>query len=212
MILLNKDRFQIIDKVFLHFAFLTGIRKVVSGCSFTGDAYSVPAAICDWYPREMYMKGTKCRKYHLKHYGENVDYRQFVEQFNPTEFDAEDEWLDLFKKSGAKYIMYDSKPFTVYGEGKKQKSGSFKENFKYGKQDFRFTYKNSTIYVFVMSNKPCKEYKVQSLRVADEGGINVELLGSSKPIKWNQDEKAFYFSVDSSVNRSVPLCIKLSVD
>lgn len=121
-------------------------------------------------------------------------------------------WLNINGEA-----IYGAQPYTVYGEGKKQKSGGFKENLKYGKQDFRFTYKNGTIYVFVMSNKPCKEYKVRSLRAASEGGIRyqiqkVELLGSDKSVQWRQDEKAFYFSVDPATNRSVPLCIKLTVD
>ncbi len=113
--------------------------------------------------------------------------------------------------------IYGAKPYTVFGEGKKQKSGSFKENMRYGKQDFRFTYKNGTIYVFVMSNKPYKEYKVRSLRAANEGGIrfniqNVELLGNSAPVHWQQDDKAFRFRFGGAIDHSLPLCVKISVD
>lgn len=66
--------------------------------------YSVPATESEWYPRLMYIKGTKSYNHRVSTYGENCDYRQIVDMFNPTKFNA-DEWLDVFKKSGAKYIM-----------------------------------------------------------------------------------------------------------
>lgn len=120
-----------------------------------------------------------------------------------------------FQKNGE--AIYDSYPYEVYGEGKKQKSGTFKENLKYGKKDFRFTYKNGAIYVFPMSNKPQKTYSVKSLRQASERGIryqikNVELLGYDNKINWEQDKKSFRFSIDGNVDYSVPLCIKVSID
>lgn len=66
--------------------------------------YSVPACETEWYPRQMYRPGTESFAHKEAHYGKNADYRQIVEQFNPQKFDA-DEWLDLFQKSGAQYIM-----------------------------------------------------------------------------------------------------------
>ena len=67
-------------------------------------AYSVPATESEWYPRQMYLKGTKSWAHRVKTYGKDGDYRRVVEQFSPTRFDA-DEWLEVFKQSGAKYIM-----------------------------------------------------------------------------------------------------------
>ncbi|MEG2413322.1 MAG: alpha-L-fucosidase [Clostridia bacterium] len=66
--------------------------------------YSLPATESEWYPRLMYIKGTKSWKHRRKTYGKNWDYRQIVEQFNPSNFNAQ-EWVELFKQSGAKYIM-----------------------------------------------------------------------------------------------------------
>ncbi|MDE6766883.1 MAG: alpha-L-fucosidase, partial [Eubacterium sp.] len=37
-------------------------------------------------------------------YGMNFEYRNFIDMFKPEKFNA-DEWIELFKKSGAKYIM-----------------------------------------------------------------------------------------------------------
>ena len=113
--------------------------------------------------------------------------------------------------------IYGALPYDVYGEGKVQKAGSFKENLRYGKKDYRFTYKTGAIYVFVMSDKPVREHVVKTLRQASEGGIrykirNVELLGQDVPVRWTQDEKAFRFSFDGAVDRRLPLCVKVSVD
>ncbi len=122
------------------------------------------------------------------------------------------EWM---QKNGE--AIYDSLPYDVYGEGKKQKVGSFKENFKYSTKDYRFTYKNGAIYVFIMSQKPVKTHIVKTLRAANEGGIryniqHVELLGYPNKVRWQQDDKAFRFEIEGNIDRTLPLCVKLSVD
>lgn len=66
--------------------------------------YSVPAYYNEWYPRLMYIKGQKSNLHHAKTYGMDFEYRHFIEQFKPERFNA-DEWAEIFKKSGAKYIM-----------------------------------------------------------------------------------------------------------
>lgn len=66
--------------------------------------YSVPSCESEWYPRLMYKKGTKSCAFHEKNYGRTVEYRDLIEKFQPEKFNA-DEWISLFQKSGAKYIM-----------------------------------------------------------------------------------------------------------
>ncbi len=66
--------------------------------------YSVPAYFNEWYPRLMYVKGHPASIHHSKTYGRNTEYRHLVEKFKPQAFDA-DEWVKLFKESGAGYIM-----------------------------------------------------------------------------------------------------------
>lgn len=122
------------------------------------------------------------------------------------------EWL---QKNGE--AIYGAEPYTVYGEGKKQKQGSFKENFRYGKQDYRFTYKTGAIYIFIMSDKPVKTHIVKSLRAANEGGIRyniqkAEVLGHKNPVHYQQDEKSFRFHIEGEIDRSVPLCVKVHID
>ncbi len=68
--------------------------------------YSVPAYYDEWYPRLMYIKNSPVNKHHKKVYGgvEKFPYKNFIPMFKAENFNA-DEWLDLFKKSGAKFIM-----------------------------------------------------------------------------------------------------------
>jgi len=68
--------------------------------------YSVPAFKNEWYPRNMYIQGSDEYKHHLEVYGEHKDfgYKDFIPMFKAENFHAE-EWAELFKQSGAKYIM-----------------------------------------------------------------------------------------------------------
>ena len=68
--------------------------------------YSVPAFGNEWYPRNMYIRGTKEYEHHLAVYGEhkNFGYADFIPMFKAEHFSAA-EWIKLIKASGAKYFM-----------------------------------------------------------------------------------------------------------
>ena len=68
--------------------------------------YSVPAFESEWYPRNMYLKDSKEYEHHIKMYGpqNKFGYKDFIPMFKAEKFGAE-KWIDLFKKSGAKYIV-----------------------------------------------------------------------------------------------------------
>lgn len=68
--------------------------------------YSVPAFSSEWYPRGMYIKGTREYEHHLKTYGEhkNFGYKDFVPRFKAERFDPA-EWAELFKDAGAQYVI-----------------------------------------------------------------------------------------------------------
>ena len=68
--------------------------------------YSVPAFFNEWYPRQMYMKESVVYKHHIETYGKHKDfpYENFVPMFKGENFNP-DEWISLFKKAGAKYVM-----------------------------------------------------------------------------------------------------------
>lgn len=84
-------------------------------------AYTVAAHASEWYPRHMY-SNAGVMKWHEQRFGGTVDkvgYKDLIPQFKMEKFKAE-EWAELFKKAGAKYVvptaehhdgfaMYDSK-------------------------------------------------------------------------------------------------------
>ncbi len=68
--------------------------------------YCVPAFGNEWYPRNMYREGSKEYEHHRKTYGDHTEfgYKDFIPMFTADKFDA-DEWVQLFKEAGAKFIM-----------------------------------------------------------------------------------------------------------
>jgi len=84
-------------------------------------AYSVPAFGNEWYPRNMYVPGSPEYKHHVATYGpqDKFGYKDFLPMFKAEHFDPA-AWAELFKKSGAKYVVpvaehHDG--FAVYDSG-----------------------------------------------------------------------------------------------
>ena len=83
--------------------------------------YSVPAFGSEWYPRQMYQKGSTDYAHHIATYGpqSTFGYKDFIPMFKAQRFDPA-AWATLFKAAGARYVvpvaehhdgfaMYDSK-------------------------------------------------------------------------------------------------------
>lgn len=68
--------------------------------------YSVPAFGTEWYPRFMYMKGTKEFEHHRKTYGDQkiFGYKDFIPMFKAEKFNPA-VWADLIAESGAKFVV-----------------------------------------------------------------------------------------------------------
>jgi alpha-L-fucosidase len=68
--------------------------------------YSVPAFGSEWYPRNMYEKGTKEYQHHVATYGpqSKFGYKDFIPRFKAEKFDP-NAWAELFRKAGAKYVI-----------------------------------------------------------------------------------------------------------
>lgn len=69
-------------------------------------AYAVPAFGSEWYPRDMYVAGSKEFKHHVATYGpqSKFGYKEFIPQFKAEKFDA-NAWARLFKEAGVKYVV-----------------------------------------------------------------------------------------------------------
>ncbi|MGA9637246.1 alpha-L-fucosidase [Flavobacterium sp.] len=94
--------------------------KTKFGIFIHWGAYSVPEFGSEWYPRNMYMdsikfsaqlkpdmKGPAKEYFHHKEvWGDQkkFGYKDFIPMFKGEKFNA-DEWIDLFKKAGARYVI-----------------------------------------------------------------------------------------------------------
>lgn len=60
----------------------------------------------EWYARELYKEGSAAYKDHLKNWGHpsKVGYKDVIKAWKADKFNAE-EWVKLFKNSGAKYVF-----------------------------------------------------------------------------------------------------------
>ncbi len=68
--------------------------------------YSVPAFGSEWYPRLMYIPGTKEYEHHRATYGpqDKFGYKDFIPKFKAEHFDPA-AWARLFKEAGAQYVI-----------------------------------------------------------------------------------------------------------
>ncbi len=68
--------------------------------------YSVPAFDSEWYPRNMYIRGSAVFKHHIATFGpqNQFGYKDFIPRFTAEHFDAR-HWAELFRKAGAKYVV-----------------------------------------------------------------------------------------------------------
>lgn len=68
--------------------------------------YSVPAFANEWYPHNMYVKGSTAYIYHKNVWGpqSKFGYKDFIPMFKAEKFNA-DEWVSLFQAAGARYVI-----------------------------------------------------------------------------------------------------------
>jgi alpha-L-fucosidase len=69
-------------------------------------AYSVPGFGNEWYPRNMYRRGTPEFEHHVSTYGPHneVGYKDLISKFSGEHFDP-DEWASLFRRAGAQFVV-----------------------------------------------------------------------------------------------------------
>jgi alpha-L-fucosidase len=68
--------------------------------------YSVPGFGSEWYPRHMYVQGSKEFEHHVATYGPQNEfgYKDFIPMFTAEKYDP-DHWANLFRKAGAKFVV-----------------------------------------------------------------------------------------------------------
>jgi alpha-L-fucosidase len=68
--------------------------------------YSVPAFGSEWYPRMMYIQGSRENQHELATHGPltQFGYKDFIPMFKAASYDPQ-AWAQLFKDAGAKYVV-----------------------------------------------------------------------------------------------------------
>ncbi|MCY4071713.1 MAG: alpha-L-fucosidase [Chloroflexi bacterium] len=68
--------------------------------------YCVPAFGNEWYPRRMYLQDDPAFDHHRATWGDHSEfgYKDFIPMLTAEKYDA-DEWAQLFKDAGAKFVM-----------------------------------------------------------------------------------------------------------
>ena len=112
--------------------------------------------------------------------------------------------------------IWGTQPYKVFGEGKKQKSGSFHEKNRYTGRDYRFTCKPGAVYAFALCPKGKKKFSVRSL--ADSMDLfhcvikRVSILGEENQVQFSQDKHSLTLCLPERVETDLPICFKLEVD
>lgn len=81
-------------------------RNAKFGIFIHWGVYAVPAFGNEWYPRNMYIQGSREYEHHLKTYGPHKEfgYKDFIPMFKAEKYDA-NAWADLFQQAGARYVV-----------------------------------------------------------------------------------------------------------
>lgn len=112
--------------------------------------------------------------------------------------------------------IWGTQPYKVFGEGKKQKGGSFHEHFSYTGKDYRFTCKTGAVYAFALKPMGKSEFKIKSL--ADSMDLfhcvikSIKILGSDIGVSYTQNNKYLTINLSEKVQDTMPICFKIEVD
>ena len=112
--------------------------------------------------------------------------------------------------------IWGTQPYKVFGEGKKQKGGSFTEHFSYTSKDYRFTCNTGAVYAFALKPYAKSEFKIKSL--ADSMDLfhcvikDVSVLGSDEKVRFTQNKKYLTIKLSEKVNETMTICFKIELD
>lgn len=101
-----QDRYQATWESLKNYQTPDWFRDAKFGIFIHWGVYSVPAYSSEWYPRLMYQQDSKEFKHHVETYGtqNKFGYKDFIPMFKAEKFNP-DAWAELFKNSGAKYVV-----------------------------------------------------------------------------------------------------------
>lgn len=112
--------------------------------------------------------------------------------------------------------IWGTSPYKIYGEGKKMKTGSFKERSDYSKKDFRFTYRPCHVYAFALKPNKNGIYKIKNLAKSRDMFWfvikNISVLGYDNKVEFKQNKNCLEIKLDNPIKTDMPICFDLYVD
>lgn len=113
--------------------------------------------------------------------------------------------------------LFDTIPWKAFGEGKANvKDGFFQDNKNkgYTAKDFRFTYKNGSVYAFWMKPSKNKAAKIKSFKMinADLLVKRVTLLENGNTLQFERNKKCMEIRLPDQVTSDLPLCFKIEIE
>lgn len=123
--------------------------------------------------------------------------------------------IGTWTKKNAEAI-WGTQPYKVFGEGKRQKAGSFHEHLSYTNRDYRFTCKPGVVYAFALKPKGRRVFRIQSF--GDTMDLfhpvikKVSLLGENTDISFVQNKRELILKTKQKIETAMPLCFKVEVD
>jgi len=108
------------------------IWEIVAEHGFEGHFKNNPYA--EWYLNTMKIEGSPTRKFHRQNYGPDFSYDDFVPEFNRAiENWSPDEWADLFKEVGARYVVLVTKHHDGFLLWPSSRPNPFKKDYYSGR-------------------------------------------------------------------------------
>ena len=111
--------------------------------------------------------------------------------------------------------IYGATYWKQFGEGEvNAEDGFFKDGDEkqFTTEDFRFTYKDSNLYVFQM--RPSKTVRIKTLRKHNPHDYlieSVELLGSDERIEFDRNEEYLEINLKGDLVNDLPICFKMMI-
>lgn len=111
--------------------------------------------------------------------------------------------------------IWGTSPYKVFGEGRRQKSGSFKERNTYTSRDFRYTYKPCHIFAFALKPNKNGVYHLKKLRHSMDGFHfkiqEISVLGGGQ-VEWDLNDRRLCIHTCGAPQTNMPLVFDIRVD
>ncbi|MCI1891519.1 MAG: alpha-L-fucosidase [Schleiferilactobacillus harbinensis] len=106
-------------------------------------------------------------------------------------------------------------PYKFFGQGTQQQAGTFSEDYHYGDDDYRFTYRPGALYVFALAPNNRTTFTIAALKKDNDGLVapikKATILADGAPVATHQDDTALTLTTTQPVAGDMPMVFKLAL-